>query len=305
MVAPATDAPYPWRVDLPVIVYATPRTLPPPASLSGRVVVLDLAFAAAGMGTPFDEVTLPFIEGLGDRLAAWVDHHDHELQERYAADPRFHLATKAEHGACPEMVTLELVAETGPIDTIVTHLDLDGLYAAAKWILGGREPYPGADADARAVDTRESRPGPVGALLDQAVRARFRDTPLKHRIVRYLVGGLRDDEHRAVIEEAAAEFQLVRAETERLASRYERRGRVAYVDARRAKGPFDKTDLLLHGQTLAEVAMVRHSGMITVAAAFGSGLDFLRLFGLEGGMPTRVSLPESRLDEALAKINEA
>ncbi|MBI5480717.1 MAG: hypothetical protein HY906_17800 [Deltaproteobacteria bacterium] len=292
-------------MDLPYLVYTTPRTLPPAASVPGRVVVLDLAFAAAGMGTPFEEVTLPFIEALGDRLAAWVDHHDHELQARYAADPRFHLATKADHGACPEMVTPALVAEAGPIDTIVTHLDLDGLYAAAKWILGGHEPYPGADADARAVDTRESQPGPVGALLDQAVRARFRDTPLKNRIVRYLVGGLRDAEHRAVIEEAAAEFARVRGETERLASRYERRGRVAYVDARHAKGPFDKTDLLLHGQTLAAVAMVRHSGMITVAAAFGSGLDFIRLFGLEGGMPTRVSLPESRLDEALAKINGA
>jgi hypothetical protein len=292
-------------VDLPHLIYSTPRTLPPAASVPGRVVVLDLAFAAAGLGTPFEEVTLPFIEGLGDRLAAWVDHHDHELQERYAADPRFRLATKAQAGACPEMITPELVAETGPIDSIVTHLDLDGLYAAAKWILGGREPYPGADADARAVDTRESQPGPVGDLIDRAVRARFRDTPLKNRVIRYLVGGLRDAEHRAVIEEAAAEFERVRGETARLAARYERRGRVAYVDARHARGPFDKTDLLLHGQTLAEVAMVRHSGMVTIAAAFGSGLDFVRLFGLEGGMPTRVSLPESRLDEALARINDA
>ena len=112
-------------MDLPNLVYTTPRTLPDAATVPGRVVVLDLAFAAAGMGTPFEEVTLPFIEGLGSRLAAWVDHHDHELQERYAADPRFHLATKAEHGACPEMITPEMVAEAGPIDTIVTHLDLD------------------------------------------------------------------------------------------------------------------------------------------------------------------------------------
>jgi hypothetical protein len=290
-------------VDLPRLIYATPRTLPDPAICPGRVVVLDLAFAAAGMGTPFAEVTLPFISGLGDRLAAWVDHHDHELQEQYAADPRFHLATKAEHGACPEMVTPELVAETGPIDTIVTHLDLDGLYAAAKWIRGGTEPYPGADADARAVDTREGTPGPVGQMIDRALRARFRDAALKNRVVRYLVGGLADAEHRAVIAEAATEFERVRAETDRLSARYERRGRVAYVDARHAKGPFDKTDLLLHGQTLADVAMVRHSGMITVAAAFGSGLDFLQIFGLEGGMPTRVSLPESRLQEALEKLN--
>ncbi|HEY3356199.1 MAG TPA: hypothetical protein VGQ83_23305 [Polyangia bacterium] len=287
----------------PNIVYATPRHLPDPQSLDGRVVVLDLAFAAAGMGTPFDEVTGPFIDGLGTRLAAWVDHHDHELQARFAQDRRFHLATKAQHGACPEMVTPAVVAETGPVDTIVTHVDLDGLYAAAKWILGGREPYPGADVDARAVDTREAAPGPVGALLDRALRARFRDTTLKHRIVHYLCSGLRDETHLDSITEAAAEFDKMDAETERLAARYERRGRVAYVDARKAKGPFDKTDLLLKGQHLAEVAMVRHSGMITVAAAFGSGVDFLKLFALEGGMPTRVSLPDSRLDEALAKIN--
>ena len=56
------------------------------------------------------------------------------------------------------------------------------------------------------------------------LRGRFRDTPLKNRIVRYLVGGLRDAEHRAVIEEAAAEFALVKGETDRLATRYERRG---------------------------------------------------------------------------------
>ena len=290
-------------MELPRLVYATPRHLPDAATLPGRVVVLDLAFAAAGMGTPFEEVTGPFLAALGDRLAAWVDHHDHELQSRYAADPRFHLATKAEHGGCPEMVTPAIVAETGPIDTIVTHVDLDGLYAAAKWILGGREPYPGADADARAVDTREASPGPLADLIDRALRARFRDVALKQRIVRYLCGGLQDAEHRAVIEEAAGEFEWMRAETERLAGRFERRGRVAYVDARRAKGPFDKTDLLLAGQARAEVAMVRHSGMITIAAAFGSGLDFLKLFALEGGMPTRVSLPEARLEEALAKIN--
>jgi hypothetical protein len=43
--------------------------------------------------------------------------------------------------------------------------------------------------------------------------------------------------------------------------------------------------------------------MITVAAAFDSGLDFVKLLGLGGGMPTRVSLKESRLDEVLEKLN--
>jgi len=286
----------------PSIVYATPRTLPKASSLLGRVVVLDVAFAAGGMGTPFDETTRPFIEELGNRLAAWVDHHDHELQAAYASDPRFHLTTKAQAGACPEMITPELVAEVGPIDTLVVHLDLDGIYAAAKWILGGREPYPGADADARAVDTRMGEPGPIAALIDRALRARFRDEALKNRIVRYLVGGCADPEHRKVIEEAARIFDATEEETRRLAATYVRRGRAVYVDARHVRGPFDKTELLLLGQKLADVAIVHHAGMITVAAAYDSGLNFLELFGLEGGMPTRVSLPENRLQEVLEKL---
>src|SRR5438309_693633 len=128
---------------LPDLRFATPRLLPDARTLSGRVVVLDIAFAAQGMGTPFDAVTRPFIDALGSRLAAWVDHHDHDRHVDFCDDPRFHLASKAEHGACPEMVTPEIVREAGPIGTIVTHLDLDGLYAAAKWILEGTEPYRG------------------------------------------------------------------------------------------------------------------------------------------------------------------
>jgi hypothetical protein len=60
--------------------------------------------------------------------------------------------------------------------------------------------------------------------------------------------------------------------------------------------------LLLEGQKRAKVAIVRDAGMITLAAAFDSGIDFVRLLGLGGGMPTRVSIAESRLDEVLAKL---
>ncbi|MBI4511560.1 MAG: hypothetical protein HY698_18140 [Deltaproteobacteria bacterium] len=286
-------------------VFTTPRSLPDADTLPGRVVVLDIAFAAEGLGTPFETVTGPFLAKLGDRLAAWVDHHDHEYHARYAADPRFVLATKAEHGACPEMITPELVQAIGPIETIVTHVDLDGLYAAAKWILGGRAPYPSADEDARMVDTRMGEPGPTGRLIDHALRARFRDEALKHRIVRWLVGGLRDKEHRAVIAEAAAEFELMEQETRRLAGRYRSIGRIALVDARESRGPYDKTELLLEGQKKAQVAVVRASGMLTVAAPYDSGWDFVSLLNLGGGMPTRVSLPEGRLEETISKINAA
>ena len=91
--------------------FLTPRALPKPDALVGRVVVLDIAFAAESGGSSFDKVTLPFINGLGSRLAAWVDHHDHERHVDYASDPRFILSTKAQHGGCPEMVTPEVVKQ--------------------------------------------------------------------------------------------------------------------------------------------------------------------------------------------------
>src|SRR5262249_41692166 len=89
--------------------FATPRKLPKVRDLRGRVVVLDLAFASEASGGGFDKITRPFIDALGARLVAWVDHHDSSDHARYRDDPRFILSTKAEHGACPEMVTPEIV----------------------------------------------------------------------------------------------------------------------------------------------------------------------------------------------------
>jgi hypothetical protein len=292
------------RPSLPEIVFTTPRHLPDARKLQGRVAVVDIAFAADGMGTPFDQTTGAFIRELGGRLAAWVDHHDHDRHVDFKGDRRFALATKAEHGACPEMVTPAIVREAGPVDTIVAHVDLDGIYAAVKWILGGTEPYPGADDDARAVDTRIGAPGPTGAMIDKALRAHFHDEGLKHRIVRWLVEGMKDKAIGRELAEAASDFDRMAVETARLANLYEPRGRAVYVDAAtHAKAPFDKTLLLLEGQKRAPIAIVRDAGMITLAAAFDSGIDFVKLLGLGGGMPTRVSIKESRLDEVLTKLN--
>ena len=118
--------------ELPHLVFASPRKLPRAGSLVGRVVVLDIAFASLSIGKGFDKTTGKLIEQLGPRLARWVDHHDHPLHVRFSGDERFVLCTKAEHGACPEMIDPALVRATGPVDTIVCHFDLDGLYAAAK-----------------------------------------------------------------------------------------------------------------------------------------------------------------------------
>ncbi len=293
-------------MSLPHLAFGSPRALPRAASLVGRVAVLDIAFAATvGASVSFDLVTRPFLDGLGDRLAAWVDHHDHDRHVDYATDPRFHLATKAQHGACPEMVTPDLVRGAGPVDTVLAHIDLDGLYSMAKWILAGAEPYAGADDDARAVDTRSGTPGPVAVRIDAALRARSRDDRVRRAVVHWLVGGMKRGVDADVIAEAAREFEARAAGTAILAGRYVVEGRVAVVDASLASAPYDKTDLLLAGQELAPVAMVRDTGNVTLAAAFTSGWDFVALLGLGGGMPTRVSVPESRWREALARVNAA
>jgi hypothetical protein len=285
---------------LPHFAFLTPRTLPPAARLEGRVAILDIAFASEGGGASFEKTTLPFINGLGSRLAAWVDHHDHERHADYVGDPRFILTTKAQHGACPELVTPEVVRRAGPVDTVAMHLDLDGLYSGAKWVLGGEEPYAGADADARAVDTRRGEPGPIGARIDRALRARFRDETLKHRVIQYLVARTKAPVLWDEIEQAARLIDPLLDESRRLADGFRIAAGVAYVEA--GGKPYDKTELLLLGQERAPVAVVRDSGSLTIAADFESGFDFVKMFDLGGGMPTRVTVPEARHNEVMAKL---
>lgn len=285
----------------PALAFATPRKLPKAAQLSGRVVVLDVAFA--GLGSGFEKITLPFISALGDRLRAWVDHHDHDEHRRFAGDPRFVLARKAEHGACPEMIDPELVQRVGPIDTIVCHTDFDGLASAAKWMRLGEEPYPGCDADARAVDTRLGAPGPAAERIDRALRARPNDTGLYGIVVRHLATGLSDPGLWEPIDRAAAELVPVEQETRRAARQYRRLPpNVAIVDVSSGFGRLDKTLLLLLGQEREPVSIVVDRDTVAIAARFDSGLNFVQLFGLSGGMPTRVSLPRKRLPEVLATL---
>ena len=131
------------------------------------------------------------------------------------------------------------------------------------------------------------------------------DDQLKRAVVNYLVGGLKAGASDDVIRDAAAEFDRRDAVTQQLAKRFTIRGRVAIVDTEGYAGQFDKTDLLLAGQAKVPVAMVRDSGQLSIAAAFDSGWDFVALFELGGGMPTRVTIPEGKLDDAVAKINDA
>jgi hypothetical protein len=295
---------------VPELAFATPRKLPRPSELRGRVVVLDVAFASEASGGGFDKLTKPLIEGLGSRLAAWVDHHDHVLHPKYAVDPRFVLATKKQHGACPEMVTPELVAKVGQVDTIVCHTDFDGLCSAAKWMRGGIEPYPGADDDARAIDTRIGKASAVGVRIDRAIRARPRDNALFGLIVRHLVSGLSDPSLWQPIDAAAAELAALEVETRRIAERFvllELSGEAgprtaAYVDATGSHARYDKTLLLLTGQDRADIAIVLDRDTLTLAAPFESGVSFLKILGLSGGMPTLVSVPKARFIDAMRQL---
>jgi hypothetical protein len=301
----------------PELAFASPRKLPRARDLKGRVVVLDVAFASEAAGGGYEKLTQPFIQQLGPRLAGWVDHHDHVMHAHFRDDPRFVLATKAEHGACPEMVTPEVIARIGPVDTIVCHTDFDGLCSAAKWLRGGTEPYPGADQDARAIDTRTAKPGPMGHAIDRALRARPRDAALFGLVVRYLAGGAADVSLRRAIDEAAQELGPIEEMTRQIAKGFQvvelHPGQavppairsVAYVEATAHHGKYDKTLLLLMGQERAGLAAVLDKDTFTLAARFDSGVNFLDIMGLSGGMPTLVSVPRTRMGEAFSKLGVA
>ena len=290
-------------MSFPRLAYGTPRKLPKPSDLYGRVVVLDVAFAAAGAGgASFERTTKPFIDGLGERLAMWIDHHDHQKHALYAHDPRFVLSTKAEHGACPEMVTKALVERAGSVDTICCHTDFDGLCAAAKWVRGGDEPYPGADRDAHAIDTRLGTPSELAQMVDRALRGKPNDEGLRGLIVRFLAEGANDKGLLAPIEAAAVLFRSHEEEARRLANQYELYGDVAVVDAQHARCHYDKTLLLLIGQERATISVVYDKTTVTAAARFDSGVDLLAKLGLEGGMPTRVSVSVGKLDFMLERL---
>ena len=145
-----------------------PRHLPK-APTSGRVVVVDVAFAAAGQ---WKSKTRPLVDALGDRLIRYVDHHEHkDAWAHYQGDPRFLLVPNKIAHACPELVTESLMAEIGAVDVIMAHHDFDGLVSAVKVLTRGRAPWPEADEDARAVDSpgRGHTLSAFGASLQNAM----------------------------------------------------------------------------------------------------------------------------------------
>ena len=150
-----------------VVFVEQPGSLPAPPD--GRVAVLDVAFAG---GENFEKVTVPFLDALGDRLAVWIDHHEHPVGwARVRGDPRFCLVPNRDAHACPELVTREVVERAGAVDAIVAHADVDGLLSAVKFLRKGEPPWPEADEDARAADSpgRGHALSSFGQLLVEAL----------------------------------------------------------------------------------------------------------------------------------------
>jgi hypothetical protein len=93
------------------------------------------------------------------------------------------------------------------------------------------------------------------------------------------------------------------AETRRLALRFEViEPGLAVVDASKRARPYDKTLLLMIGQERAPMSAVIDGDSVTFAARFDSGYNFLELFQISGGMPTRLSIQRSKLAPALTAL---
>jgi hypothetical protein len=286
----------------PKLFFATPRKLPKQSELGQAIVVLDIAFASNAGGSSFEKNTGKFITALGPRLRCWVDHHDSDDHERFRDDPRFVLHTKAEHGACPQIITPELVNSVGLIDSIVAHTDFDGIASAAKWLRGGVEPYAGCDADAYAIDTRTGSASHLARQIDRSLKTQS-DPSWLWDIAQFLADGAIDADMLARIDEGAEAALQLEAQAERIAQRFRQVApETVLVEVSTEDREFDRTHLLLCGQKIARIAVVQSIDSLTFAAHFESGINFLQLFGLSGGMPTVVSIQPSKLSDALQAI---
>lgn len=285
------------------VFFATPFRLPDPAELGDAVVVLDLAFCARSENRSYEGITLPFIQALGDRLKLWIDHHDHERNEDWRHDPRFVLVRRSDHPACPELVTKERVRAAGEVDSIVCHHDFDGIASAARFLRGGEEPYPGCDADARAIDSRIGEPSVKAERLAGALAVRF-DEAMQRLVLASLVKGEESPQQAAIIDKAYASYKARVLRARDLACRGERVGRLWVMDHSDSKDRVDRTTALLEGQARAPVALfLAGDGRLTLACDASLDLNLCELFATEGGMKNRITLPIERLDEVLKKLD--
>jgi hypothetical protein len=263
----------------------SPKQLPAPPR-EGRIVTLDLAFAA---GDRYEKATLPFIEAAGDRLAAWIDHHPHPAWVDYAGDARFVLVDKAEAPACPQLVTAERIAAVGPVEHLFAHADFDGFLSTVKWLNGGAEPWPGADEDARAIDApgQGFRCSLRGQRLSDAVSHSRDAAPKKHEaflreLADALVAGAEPEALRHKIDSLAGELRARRTAIEPLLdeAREDHPG-ILVLSLPKMISPGDKKFLLQALEERATFGVVEEPASVTVAT-FDLSIRLSRVKALHG-----------------------
>jgi hypothetical protein len=255
-----------------------PGNLPAPPA-EGRVAVVDVAFAG---GENYEKSTVPFLEALGDRLAIWVDHHEHPVGwSRFRDDPRFVLVPNRIAHACPELVTPEVVSRAGPVDVVVAHADFDGLLSAVKFLRGGAPPWPEADEDARAADSPgrghaySPRARRISDALEHAaaeLRSAQRDS-LRQQLVEALVKGETPPALQKRIDDLARAHEDALAPVDALAAqaREEARGVLVARVAKALPRPVKKA-LLSRLEERAPIGVVVEGRAVT-AATFRDDID--------------------------------
>ena len=255
-----------------------PGNLPAPPA-EGRVAVVDVAFAG---GDNYEKSTVPFLEALGDRLAIWVDHHEHPVGwSRFRDDPRFVLVPNRIAHACPELVTPEVVSRAGPVDVVVAHADFDGLLSAVKFLRGGAPPWPEADEDARAADSPgrghaySPRAKRISDALEHAaaeLRSAQRDS-LRQQLVEALVQGEIPPALQKRIDDLARAHEEALAPVDALAAqaREEARGVLVARVAKALPRPVKKA-LLSRLEERAPIGVVVEGRAVT-AATFRDDID--------------------------------
>lgn len=272
-----------------VLFVEQPREMPP--APEGRAAVVDVAFAS---GEAFETSTVPFLAALGDRLAVWIDHHEHPVGwARVRGDPRFLLVPNREAHACPQLVTPEVVRAAGKVDVVVAHADFDGLLSAVKFLRQGEAPWPQADEDARAADspgrghTMSERARLLVDALSEAqanLRSKARED-LRQAIVAALVQSpdslpLPLEEH---LEELQADHQRTVAPALALAAQArEEAGGVWVVRVDKPLARSLKKELLSLLEERGAVGVVVEGKAIT-AATFRTDLDLAHVEALGGG----------------------
>ena len=143
---------------------------------------------------------------------------------------------------------------------------------------------------ARAVETAATKHPKLAEVLAHHARTRL------------LANLTRTSELFRALSEAAEELRAREETARRIAKGFEVKSDVAIVHVPEGEHGYDKTLLLMIGQERARISVVCDTSNVTVAARFDSGVDLLALLGLEGGMPTVVSVARSELPNVLRKL---